>query len=567
MPVPVASIKYLSEFILKMCFLSFMYYFYKNLVFMRGFIFICFTIFILSFLSCRSDFDTVASDGKLEFSSSKIFLDTVFNNIASSTYGLKVYNRSSNDIKIPIIQFGKGATTKYRMMVDGMTGVDVDGNGFGDGKEFRDVELLAKDSLFVFIEITNNNLGVVPTEFTFDDQILFDLGSRQQKIDVTTLIWDAKFIFPNRSLPTNVKELLTINTTNTDIVGHRLTANDFSPVGSWHITNLKPTVVYGYMLVPDGETLTIDQGASLYFHADGSSGLIVENGGRLVVNGGKNVYDSAGLLVTRNEVTMEADRLEPFFEDVPGQWGGVFIISNKMIAASNFIKHLKLKNSTFGFYTQNIDGVGVMPNLDIQNSQIYNSSAFGFLNRNTKVVGKNVVVNYCGQANLACIGGNYDFVHCTFNNNWYSSKQRSVVLYDYYKDNLNVVQSLAISAAFKNCIIFGSANAVELELDYLFAPTVSTTVFDHCLIKFNDAGTKYATLPIYNSIRSGNSANVSANISNVTEAKFKNATKNQLNILGTSPAVGAAGFSNSGFNDILDLPRTSPSDIGAYNKP
>jgi hypothetical protein len=552
-------------FIIFFIFVGLNYYFYTNLFEMRGFVFVVFVVLGLFFGSCRNDFETVASDGKLEFSSSKIFLDTVFNNIGSSTYGLKVYNRSNNDIKIPIIQFGKGTTTKYRMMVDGMTGEDADHNGIGDGKVFNNVEILAKDSLFVFIEITNNVSGAVPTEFTYNDQILFDLGSKQQKVDLTTLIWDAKFIFPNRTLPNNVKELLSINATSTDIVGHRLNDNDFSPAGSWHITNLKPTVVYGYMLVPDGKVLTIDRGASLYFHADGASGLIVENGGRLVVDGGKNVYDSTGLLITKNEVTMEADRLEPFFEDVPGQWGGVFIISNKLIAAPNAIKYLKLKNSTFGFYTQNIDGVGGIENLDIQNSQIYNSSAFGLLNRNTKVTGKNLVVNNCGQANVASVGGGYDFVHCTFNNNWFSSKQRAVILYDYYQDNLNVVQPLSINASFKNCIIFGSANSVELELDYKFSTTAP--LFDHCLIKFNDANTKYANLTIYNNIRSGNAANVNANISNITDAKFKNATKNQLNILGTSPAVGTGNFFFSGFNDILNLPRTNPSDIGAYNKP
>jgi hypothetical protein len=47
---------------------------------------------VLSICSCRSDFETVASTGDLTFSKD-IYLDTVFTNIGSSTYRLKVYNK------------------------------------------------------------------------------------------------------------------------------------------------------------------------------------------------------------------------------------------------------------------------------------------------------------------------------------------------------------------------------------------------------------------------------------------------------------------------------------------
>ena len=78
---------------------------------------------ILSFFSsCRKDFSTVPSSGNLEFSKTKVYLDTVFSNIGSSTYSLKVYNRSNQDIKIPTVQLGKGLNSKYRIMVDGITG-------------------------------------------------------------------------------------------------------------------------------------------------------------------------------------------------------------------------------------------------------------------------------------------------------------------------------------------------------------------------------------------------------------------------------------------------------------
>ncbi len=62
---------------------------------------------VICITSCRKDFETVPSSGKLEFSKTTVYLDTVFANIGSSTYMLKVYNRSNNDITIPSIALGK----------------------------------------------------------------------------------------------------------------------------------------------------------------------------------------------------------------------------------------------------------------------------------------------------------------------------------------------------------------------------------------------------------------------------------------------------------------------------
>ncbi|MEY4012848.1 MAG: hypothetical protein RIT22_1972, partial [Bacteroidota bacterium] len=49
---------------------------------------------LVTVCACRSDFETVASKGDLVFSNDTIYLDTVFRTISSSTYQLKVYNKS-----------------------------------------------------------------------------------------------------------------------------------------------------------------------------------------------------------------------------------------------------------------------------------------------------------------------------------------------------------------------------------------------------------------------------------------------------------------------------------------
>ena len=94
-------------------------------------------------VSCRKDFDYALGRGNLGFSKDTVFLDTVFTNIGSATYTLKVYNTSNKDIAIPFVGLAKGEQSAYRLNVDGRA-----------GKTFANIPLLAKDSLYVFIETT-----------------------------------------------------------------------------------------------------------------------------------------------------------------------------------------------------------------------------------------------------------------------------------------------------------------------------------------------------------------------------------------------------------------------------
>jgi hypothetical protein len=501
---------------------------------MRYLLTILFLGILISLASCREDFSTERSSGKLEFSKSKIYLDTVFTNIGSSTYTLKVYNRSNKDISIPTVQLGKGLGSKYRLMVDGRT---------ENGKIFNNVELLANDSLYIFIETTVDIASANPTSLTYDDQILFDSGTNQQKVDLTTLIQDANFIFPNRTLSPTVYETISVNGFQAGTRGHNLTATELN----W--TNTKPYVIYGNVVVPTGSTLNIAAGTRVYFHSDAT--LIVNDGATLNIAGGLNVFDPiSGAITTKNEVSFEGDRLEPSFEDTPGQWGAVFILSNN----NNTINHLTLKNATLGIYA--VSNVNV-PKLTIDNSQFYGCSNFGILARDSFIRGRNIVINSAGQASLACLeGGDYDFTHCTFNNNWQSSSQRAVILTDNFTIGTTIIVSNLISN-FKNCIIYGSTNNNELFLDKK-GSSFSTT-FSNCLVKLSDSNSNLSNPVLYDAIR-----NPTFNNLRNLNPTFKNPAKNKLNLLVGSAAIGTANFSNSNFLDVLGLTRTNPSDIGAY---
>jgi hypothetical protein len=136
----------------------------------RSIYFIISLFTLIFWSSCRQDFEFTPTTGTLSFSKDTVYLDTVFSNIGSSTYTLKVYNNSDDDILIPSLKLSNGQTSNYRMNVDGMTGV-----GTLIGKEFENVELLAKDSMFVFIETSIDIQPLVATELQFYILMLLNL--------------------------------------------------------------------------------------------------------------------------------------------------------------------------------------------------------------------------------------------------------------------------------------------------------------------------------------------------------------------------------------------------------
>ncbi|MBS7788099.1 hypothetical protein KIH23_12395 [Flavobacterium sp. CYK-55] len=521
---------------------------------MRQLICLLFVALMVSLSSCRKDFDTVPSNGNLSFSKDTVYLDTVFTKIGSSTYTLKVYNNSNDDINIPTIRFEK-IDSRYRMMVDGMTGIDEDGNGVGDGRKFNNVELLAKDSLYIFIETTADILELAnnnPTEFLHTDNIVFDSGSKEQKVNLVTLIKDAYFLYPKRNAE-GIKESLLIDTDDNGdeirINGFELDHSDLNNGDEFHFNNTKPYVIYGYAGVPSGETLTIDPGARVYFHAE--SGILVQSGGSLQINGGIST-DPAN--PQQNEVTFEGDRLEPMFEDVPGQWGTIWL---RQGSVNNRVNHLTLKNSMLGFLVENCP-------LEINNSQIYNSANYGILSRAGAITSENLVINLAGQASLACsLGGDYQFKHGTFNNNWVGSNPLSVWLSNYEEqaDGSKPTNGL-LRANFYNCIIYGNNN-VQLflnDIDFDSSDVAFNYDFQNCLIKFRDAGTSLQDNNAYNFIREESNGNIKNQNPN-----FFDVNANKLNIDETSPAYQKGSLSFLVPLDILGHPRTSnPPDMGAY---
>lgn len=499
---------------------------------MRSLITFLFCIVLISISSCRKDFDTIPNFGKLSFSKDTVFLDTVFTNIGSSTYNLKVYNRGKKAITIPSIQLENGSASNYRLSVDGIP-----------GKNFQDIDILGNDSIYIFVETTIDVSKIANPLYT--DRILFDTGTNEQNVDLVTLVQDATFLYPGKD-PISMKiDSLSLDGKPTTIKGRFLTDSELN------FSNTKPYVIYGYMAIPENKTAIINAGAKLYFH--NNSGLIVDKKASLKVNGTLN-----------NQVVFEGDRLEHRFNNTPGQWGTIWLRAG---SKNNEINHTIIKNGIIGILVDSI-GSTTTPTLQIKNTQIYNNSNYGILGRETNIKGSNLVIGSSGQASLACtIGGTYNFTHSTFANYWNnSSRQQPTVLINNfftYRNNSNqeVIETRDLHAAnFTNCIIGGNNN-VEFVLVKVNGSLFNYSIKNN-IIQFNDANNSFSS---NTELDFNDTSHYVDNIIN-GELHFKNTALNKFNIGQNNIGINKALKSNSLLFplDILGSNRTTTPDIGAY---
>lgn len=523
-------------------------YFYKNFFSMKRSLYITLSLIALVFWSsCRQDFIFAPSSGNLSFSKDTVYLDTIFSNIGSSTYTLKVYNTSDEDILIPSIKLSKGQESNYRMNVDGLIG-----NGALIGKEFENIELLARDSMYVFIETTIDIFPLVEneTQFLYTDVIVFENTSGVQKVELVTLVRDAVFIFPNRDAE-GVVETLAFDTDGDGVDDETSVRGRFLQDSELTFTNEKPYVVYGYAAVGDGKTLNINPGARIHFHED--SGLLITNNASLHVNG----LPSLDLELLENEVVFEGDRLEPLYENVPGQWQTIWLFNG---STDNVINYATIKNGTIGVLS---DGNQQDPTkLEINNSQVYNQSNFGILGRATSIIAENIVINNSGLSSFAgTVGGNYNVTHSTIANYWTSSFRQypALLLNNFTVDSENTVTTNPLVAAnFTNCIIYGN-DSPELFLenknseDFNFKFTNSLIYFDDPNGNFSSPEYDFSDTTLYENVIFNNNP------------QFLDPFNNKLNIPFGSPAEGAGIFSGNLTKDITNKTRNSPPDLGPYN--
>lgn len=493
------------------------------------------------FSSCREDFETTLSTGQLEFSIDTIFLDTVFSNISSSTYQFKVYNRSNTNIRIPKIQLGEGEASLYRLNVDGIP-----------GKVFQDIELLARDSMFVFIEVTADfsALSNQGTQFVYEDEIQFDTEANKQKVHLVTMVQDAVFLFPQRFEDGSIERLILGITEDDEEISIQ---GFFLDDEHLNFTNEKPYVIYGFAAIPSGKTLNIEAGTRIYFHS--GAGLIAANNATIHANG--SLSQDPDLL--ENEIIFQGDRLEPIFNTIPGQWATIWLTAG---STNHKFNYTTIKNGTVGVLMDSNDG-SANPTLELKNTKIYNSANVGLLARTGFVDVENSVIHNAGQASVnLSLGGRYNFRHTTISNYWANSFRQFPALL--IENNLFTGSQLFLSdleeATFSNCIVYGSEN-IEFILNKAEGALFNYR-FENSLVRFNDFFGNFDEDELYDF---EDTSLFNANVFN-ENPDFRNRNTNQL-FIGLDSGAREIGNNAVGQQVPFDLngsPRPSNPDAGAY---
>ncbi|MCB9245091.1 MAG: hypothetical protein H6606_01560 [Flavobacteriales bacterium] len=352
---------------------------------------------------------------KLDIKADTMVFDTVF---TSPSPGVPMSVNKQfvvvNPGKEPVLasfQVAGGSGSTFRINVDGTSGNRID-----------DVEILGKDSVFVFVELSvdpNRDPQALP--LIVRDSILIHTNGDDQKVQLVAWGQDAHYIFRDSLCNARLDD------------------------------KLKPYVVYGYLYVPENCELTIGPGVRLHFAP--RSWLFVE--GTLKIEG-----------TVDEPVRFEGDRLEPDYEEVAGQWGGIWF---GYPSKANRIRHARIKNGTVGIYcdSSSVDGNYVV---EVYNTEVRNMSFDGLSGRGSSLMAENSVFVNCARFTfLGLYGGDYLLRNCTFAtfNFEFPRRDPTFALNNIERDQLgNVIATYPVTASFRNNIIYGSLdNEFALDLD------------------------------------------------------------------------------------------------------
>ena len=358
-------------------------------------------------VSCNKDeisFD--APSQELSFSKDTVFCDTVYHQVRSETYAVKVYNNEDKDIMIPRIRLEKGAASLYKINVDGKAGYD-----------FNNVPLRKKDSLFIYVEIAPQATG---PEAIAEDRVLFSNPTGEQHVTLFSVVQDAEFFIQTPSNP----NVLTSNTT-------------------W--TSNKAKIIYGNLTVDQSVVLNIQQGTKVYFHKN--SGMKVAAGATLNINGTQS-----------NQVIIRGDRNDPYYDTIPKNWNSIRMEAGSLLN----MNHARLFGGTKGLDLKQSTAT-------IKNSFIHTFQDYGIYAVASTVTASNLVMNNCGESAIGIFrGGNHSYTHSTIAN--YSgtmgSRNRMGIFAtnEWKNDNGQTEQGALQNLSILNSIVYSDRdNSVNFE--------------------------------------------------------------------------------------------------------
>ncbi|MGV6860983.1 MAG: choice-of-anchor Q domain-containing protein [Putridiphycobacter sp.] len=456
------------------------------------YLYIPFTFLLLFTFSCKKPISYTKNH--LNFSTDSLLFDTIFTTIGSTTKQFKIYNNNASPIKIEEIELMGGDDSPFRINIDGVSGVF-----------HSDLELRKKDSIFAFVEVTLE-VNNVSNPLVISDSIRFRTNGKDQYIHLDVWGQDAYF---------HVNE----------IVGdsYYLWQND------------KPHVIYGaavvgYPGIDSNLTLTIPAGTEIYNH---------KNAVLLVYKSTLNIQGQMG-----NEVVFQGDRLESFYDDVPGQWWGIWLSQAKNCN----IDYAVIKNGSVGLQ---VDTTSSATTLNLSNTIIDNNDFNNLLiNAGANVLVENCVFGKSGGTSVFLFaGGTSNFNNCSFVNYWTGSRGGpAFALRNWYELENGTIIEKDVNSTIQNSVIYGNSDE-EFVIDSIADGTAIFNVnVSDAVIKRNEIyNYSYLTNVIWN-----------------TDPLFVDITLNDFHVNTGSPLIDNGNSSTATSSSIDGISRGTSPDIGAY---
>ena len=494
---------------------------------------------------CEPKENLLQTTGSLELQADTVLFDTVFTTIRTVTKRLWVYNRNSGAVQTDVSLAGDAGAT-YSLIINSDAGPAASG-----------VTIRGRDSLLVLVRATLGDNGTAAKPFLITDQVNFRTNGAEQ---------NAKLVAYGQNAYFHRADIITANTTWRTDKPHVIISADYTSNGQ--------TYAVGVVVVRD-VTLTIPKGARIYSHA----GANLQVNGTLLV--GQNFQPGTGPTDTvkasnANIVRFQGDRLEPYYADIPGQWGGIVFTST---STGNRIRYAEIKNATFGALLYNPDNSArVRPDLTLDNTVIRNisgsnisfanaraSTGGGVISYSGDVAATNCLFTNCGEyAVLGVGGGQYSFNFCTFANYTPAFRRETASLTFTNEQATDPRIKLPLRLALTNSIVWGSGLGLGSIDDELFLKNY----------------TEYTALNIRNNLlRTKDYLNIAAvvgqtgdNLPNVDPLFVRTAlvsSRPDYRLQATSPAISPRRTAPAGpvpSRDLLNLPRrnlNAPS-LGAY---
>lgn len=399
------------------------------------------------FLFCQKEKFTANAADRLEFSADTLRFDTVFTALGSATRYFKVYNRHKKSIRISKIFLENGSASRFNLNIDGIA-----------GNSQSDIEIAPNDSLYVFAEVTINPDNQ-NNPFILNENVVFETNGNTQRIVLEA--WGQNAVY----LPSRFSA--------GGVTGYGCNG------GEWLWDDPRPYVIYGILII-DSCTLRIPAGARVYVH--GGLGKVVTDTAIYRYNDGFLAFQGFGKLLVEgtveNPVIFESDRLEPEFDEDPGQWTGIWLQAG---TTGHEIENCIIRNSVIGI---RVDSAA---ELTLRNTQIYNTGSSGLIGIHAKITAENCLFHSnTGYSVQLEYGGDYNFTYCTaasFGVDGEALRMGNVLCLD---PGCQDYELYLLKARFKNCIFFGSrADQITL-VDRLDDGTQFDYQFQNCIVRVRD---------------------------------------------------------------------------------